>query len=87
MFSAEIYTYYCHSTGGTLYKGMLAEEGHIILVFCLRKDNFNLKVKSLIWVEDKTAWREAQTYLEEHICALRRTLQVKRAQKQPLLSS
>lgn len=73
MFSAEINTYYCHSTGGTLYKGMLSDKGHIILVLCLRKDIFNLKAKSLIWVEDKTSWREAQTYLEEHICALRRS--------------
>lgn len=85
MFSAEINTYDCHSTGGTPCKGMLSGEGHVILVLCVRKDNLNLKAKSVIWVEDKTAWREAQ--MEEHICALRRTLQVKRAQKQTLLSS
>lgn len=60
MFSAEINTYHCHSTGGTLYKGMLSDKGHIILVLSLKKDNFSLKDKSLIWVEDKTAWREVQ---------------------------
>lgn len=85
MFSAEINTYQCHSTGGTLYKEMLSDEGCIILVLCLKKDNFHLKAKCLIQVEDKTAWREA--HMEEHIPVLRRVLQVKRTKKQPFLSS
>ena len=58
MFSTEINAYYCHGTGGTLYKGMLSE-GHIVLVLCPRKDNLNQNDESLIWGEDKTAWKRS----------------------------
>lgn len=57
MFSTEINTYYGYGTGGTLCWGMLSVEGHIVLALRPRKGNLNYNDESLIWAEDKTAWK------------------------------